>query len=77
MNGGSNSWEKPTVSGTKMEQYSVTQTTWPLCSGIDIISVVSAYAVIGSDSTKNIYSVTVYKTLRWTELATLKLPLSN
>ena len=34
-------------------------------------------SVIGSDATKNKFNVTIYKTLKWTELTTLKLPLST
>ena len=34
-------------------------------------------SVIGSDATKNKFNVTIYKTLKWTEFTTLKLPLST
>ena len=34
-------------------------------------------SVIGSDATKNKFNVTIYKTLKWNELTTLKLPLST
>ena len=49
----SNSWEKPTASGGKMEQWLVTLLpigkpkavdNMSLCSGVDIFRVVSAYA---------------------------------
>ena len=54
IHGGSNSWEKPTASGTKMEQWWVillpigkpraVDNMASLCFGVDILRVVSAYA---------------------------------
>ena len=48
---GSNSWEKPTASGGKMEQMTLLPIGKPKavdnmspCSGVDIFRVVSAYA---------------------------------
>ena len=38
-------------------------------------SVCVCWAVIGSDATRNVFNVTIYKTLKWTELTTPKLPL--
>ena len=40
-------------------------------------SICVCWAVIGSDAAKNIFNVTIYKTLKWTEVTTLKLPLST
>ena len=40
-------------------------------------SVCVCWALVGRDATKNIFNVTIYKTLKWTELTTLKLPLST
>ena len=38
-------------------------------------SVCVCWAVIVSDATKNIFNVTIYKALKWTEITTLKFPL--
>ena len=40
-------------------------------------SICVCWAVIGSDAAKNIFNVTIYKTLKWTEVTTLKLLLST
>ena len=84
---GSNFWEKPTSSSTKMEQLSVTFLPIGKPRAVDNMasmlwgwhfksSVCVCWAVIGNDATK-ICNVTIYKTLKWTQLTTIKLPLSN
>ena len=40
-------------------------------------SVYVCWAIIGSDATNKIFNVTICKALKWTELTTLKLPLST
>ena len=75
VHGGSNSWEKPTASGTKMEQWSVTllpigkpravdNTASMFCVWHFKSSVCVCWAVIGTDATKAIFNVTINKIIK-------------